>query len=192
MTLTAIQEALQPVVRMLAVEDYHLSISGNDDAIQLEISAGEAACSYCLVSKSTLRSIALDHMTKAGYRTISRWASSTPTILRSNPQNTAFASPCQCARVMSCLRQAVRRSGRADNVLDPRPFMEGEIRPDGFFQTVSASDEYPISGLDAFDLALYPFRFHIVPKSGALTDLRVELCGGRANCHGSGWRHSMP
>jgi hypothetical protein len=66
MTLTAIQEALQPVVRMLAVEDYHLSISGSEDAIQLEISAGEAACSYCLVSKTTLRSIALDHMTKAG------------------------------------------------------------------------------------------------------------------------------
>jgi Fe-S cluster biogenesis protein NfuA len=66
MTLNAIQEALEPVVRMLAVEDYHLSISGGDDAIQLEISAGEGACSYCLVSKTTLRSIALDHMTKAG------------------------------------------------------------------------------------------------------------------------------
>jgi hypothetical protein len=66
MSLHAIQEALEPVVRMLAVEDYHLSISGGDEAIQLQISAGEAACSYCLVSKATLRSIALDHMTKAG------------------------------------------------------------------------------------------------------------------------------
>jgi hypothetical protein len=66
MTLNAIQEALEPVVRMLAVEDYHLSISGGDGAIQLQISAGEAACSYCLVSKATLRSIALDHMSKAG------------------------------------------------------------------------------------------------------------------------------
>jgi hypothetical protein len=37
-----------------------------DDAIRLEISAGADACSYCLVSKLTLRSIALDHMTKAG------------------------------------------------------------------------------------------------------------------------------
>jgi hypothetical protein len=66
MTLHAIQEALEPVVRMLAVEDYHLSISGGHEAIQLQISAGEAACSYCLVSKATLRSIALDHMTKTG------------------------------------------------------------------------------------------------------------------------------
>jgi hypothetical protein len=66
MTLNAIQEALEPVVRMLAVEDYHLSISGGDGAIQLQISAGEAACSYCLVSKATLRSIALDHIAKAG------------------------------------------------------------------------------------------------------------------------------
>jgi hypothetical protein len=62
----AILEALQPVVRMLAVEDYHLSISGADDTIHLEITAGDEACSYCLVSKSTLRSIALDHMSKAG------------------------------------------------------------------------------------------------------------------------------
>jgi Fe-S cluster biogenesis protein NfuA len=66
MNLIAVQEALEPVVRMLAVEDYHISVSGGDDAVQLEISAGEGACSYCLVSKSTLRSIALDHMTKAG------------------------------------------------------------------------------------------------------------------------------
>jgi chemotaxis response regulator CheB len=66
MTLTAIQEALEPVVRMLAVEDYHLSVTGGDEAIQLEITAGEAACSYCLVSKTTLRSIAQEHMTKAG------------------------------------------------------------------------------------------------------------------------------
>ncbi len=66
MNLTAVQEALEPVVRMLAVEDYHLSVSGGDDAIQLKITAGEEACSYCLVSKATLRSIALDHMTKAG------------------------------------------------------------------------------------------------------------------------------
>ena len=66
MNLTAVQQALEPVVRMLAVEDYHLSVSEGDDAIQLEITAGEEACSYCLVSKSTLRSIALDHMTKAG------------------------------------------------------------------------------------------------------------------------------
>jgi hypothetical protein len=62
----AILEALEPVVRMLAVEDYHLSITGVDDTIHLEITAGDEACSYCLVSKSTLRSIALDHMTKAG------------------------------------------------------------------------------------------------------------------------------
>jgi len=53
MTLHAIQEALEPVVRMPALEDYHLSISGGDEAIRLQISAGEAACSYCLVSKST-------------------------------------------------------------------------------------------------------------------------------------------
>jgi hypothetical protein len=66
MNLTAVQEALEPVVRMLAVEDYHLSITGGDDAIQLQIAAGESACSYCLVSKSTLRSIAVDHMAKAG------------------------------------------------------------------------------------------------------------------------------
>jgi hypothetical protein len=66
MNLIAVEEALEPVVRMLAVEDYHLSVSGGDGAIQLEISAGGEACSYCLVSKSTLRSIALDHMTKAG------------------------------------------------------------------------------------------------------------------------------
>jgi hypothetical protein len=66
MNLLAVQEALEPVVRMLAVEDYHLSVSGGDEAIQLEITAGKEACSYCLVSKSTLRSIALDHMTKAG------------------------------------------------------------------------------------------------------------------------------
>ena len=66
MNLMPVQEALEPVVRMLAVEDYHLSVSGGDGAIQLEITAGEEACSYCLVSKSTLRSIALDHMTKAG------------------------------------------------------------------------------------------------------------------------------
>jgi Fe-S cluster biogenesis protein NfuA len=50
----------------LAVEDYHLAVSGGDDAVQLQITAGEGACSYCLVSKSTLRSIAVDHMTKAG------------------------------------------------------------------------------------------------------------------------------
>jgi len=66
MNLIAVQEALEPVVRMLAGEDYHLSVSRGDDAIQLEITAGEEACSSCLVSKSTLRSIALDHMTKAG------------------------------------------------------------------------------------------------------------------------------
>jgi hypothetical protein len=51
---------------VLGVEDYHLSVSGGDDAIRLEITAGGEACSYCLVSKSTLRSVALDHMTKAG------------------------------------------------------------------------------------------------------------------------------
>ena len=66
MNLIAVQEALEPVVRMLAVEDYHMSVSGGDDAIQLKITAGGEACSYCLVSKATLRSIALDHMTKAG------------------------------------------------------------------------------------------------------------------------------
>jgi len=66
MNLIAVKEALEPVVRMLAVEDYHLSVSGGDDAIQLEITAGGKACSYCLVSKPTLRSIALDHMAKAG------------------------------------------------------------------------------------------------------------------------------
>lgn len=66
MNLTVVQEALEPVVRMLAVEDYHLSITGGDEAIRLQIAAGESACSYCLVSKATLRSIALDHMTKAG------------------------------------------------------------------------------------------------------------------------------
>jgi hypothetical protein len=66
MNLIAVQEALEPVVRMLAVEDYHLTVSGGDDAIRLEITAGGEACSYCLVSKSTLRSVALDHMAKAG------------------------------------------------------------------------------------------------------------------------------
>jgi len=65
MNLITVQEALEPVVRMLAVEDYHLSVSGGDDAIRLEITAGGEACSYCLVSKSTLLSVALDHMTKA-------------------------------------------------------------------------------------------------------------------------------
>jgi hypothetical protein len=66
MNLIAVQEALEPVVRMLAVEDYHLTVSGGDDAIRLEITAGGEACSYCLVSKATLRSVALDHVTKAG------------------------------------------------------------------------------------------------------------------------------
>jgi hypothetical protein len=65
-TEIAILEALEPVVRMLAVEDYHLSITGVDETIRLEITAGNEACSYCLVSKTTLRSIALDHMAKAG------------------------------------------------------------------------------------------------------------------------------
>ena len=66
MNLIGVQEALEPVVRMLAVEDYHLAVSGGDEAIRLEISAGGEACSYCLVSKLTLRSMALDYMTKAG------------------------------------------------------------------------------------------------------------------------------
>jgi hypothetical protein len=54
------------VARLLAVEDYHLAVSGRDDGVQLQITAGEGACSYCLVSKSTLRPIALDHITQAG------------------------------------------------------------------------------------------------------------------------------
>ena len=62
----AIQEALEPVARMLSVEDYHLSVSQKDDAVLLGIAAGDGACSYCLVSKPTLRSIALSHLEKAG------------------------------------------------------------------------------------------------------------------------------
>jgi hypothetical protein len=46
--------ALAPVVRMLAVKDYRLSISGGDDSIQLGIAAGEGACSYCLASVESL------------------------------------------------------------------------------------------------------------------------------------------
>ena len=52
---------------MLAAEDYHLTVTtGRGGSIQLTVAAGPGACSYCLVPKSTLKSIALDRLSSAG------------------------------------------------------------------------------------------------------------------------------
>ncbi len=68
--MSTIDEALEPMKAMLEAEDYHLIVTAGEDAlVRLTVEPGPAACSYCLVSKSTLRSIAVDHLSRAGLPT---------------------------------------------------------------------------------------------------------------------------
>jgi hypothetical protein len=62
-----------------------------------------------------------------------------------------------CALVL-CRWGGIRfRRGYSNDVFHPHPVTKGEVPPESFFQTINASDEYPISGLDALNFAVYPF-----------------------------------
>jgi hypothetical protein len=64
----AVYEALEPVKSMFAAEGYEVTFSesAEDGGLVIDVAADPSACSDCLVSKSTLRSIVADRLAGHG------------------------------------------------------------------------------------------------------------------------------